>query len=189
MSRRSTGDHAQETNPQRRAEIGMIRRVVIGSSGGHAWQALGARGVTTRQETASVEVFAGIGFWSRPPASGRPEAIVGHVAAEADHPVIVGLRDEKTRRAIAGALGVDETMLFNSVAVLYLKANGTVEARTASGVAVELALKSDLAALRSALGTAAIALGAGGAAAVVTACDVITAPTPWPVGTKKFKAE
>jgi hypothetical protein len=45
---------------------------------------------------------------------------------------------------MAGGLAEGETMLYNGVACVYVRAGGTVEVRLGNGVAVPLATKADL---------------------------------------------
>ena len=86
--------------------------------------------------------------------------------------------------------------MYNDQALVYIKDDGTLEARSASGTAVRIPSLQDLQILRNAIASAVISLGAGGAATINAAMDIAVAalpdpPTPptWPIGTKKFKAE
>ena len=131
---------------------GAVRRMAISLTSRVLWQLTGFRlpgaGGSTTTETQTAEPFTGIGFYARPPTSGKPEAIVIMVN-DGQNPVVVAVRDEKTRAAIAGALEANETAVFNSAAIVHVKADGTIEARSASGVAVPLATLADVQAMRS----------------------------------------
>jgi hypothetical protein len=112
---------------------GAVRRMAITVSGAKAiWQLSGFRMPDGSTETRQAEVFAGIGFFARPAAGGKPEAIALMIN-DAKTPIVVAVRDEATRAQVAGELAADETMLFNSQAVVHAKANATVEIRTPTG--------------------------------------------------------
>ncbi len=80
-------------------------------------------------------------------------------------------------------------MLYNTVAVVFLKADGSIEARSAGGTALPLATKADLEALRDAIVAWTPVGGDGGAALKVALTDLFTGPPAWPAGTTKLKAE
>jgi phage gp45-like len=132
-------------DPQMRSLFGMIRRMAVSVTSKPLWQAVGYR-IAANVETLVAEVFAGIGFYSRPPRNGKPEAIAVFVGGNTKSPAFVAMRDEKTRAAVAD-IAEDETAIFNSRAVVVVKADGTVEIRLASGVAVALATLADVQAL------------------------------------------
>jgi phage gp45-like len=142
---RSSEDFAQETSAFRRFMYGMIRRFAITLAESARWQLLGQSGGAGGDEVLpDVEAFTGIGFYARPPSSGgNPEAI-GVGVGGTRTTVIIAVRDEATRQAVAGNIEDDETITFNSSTLVYNKKNGTVEIRTPTGTAVELALKSDV---------------------------------------------
>lgn len=143
MTYRTSEDHAEQTGPTQRLLHGLNRRVALTRADGTSrWQVLGYRGPAGR-ETFDVEPFTGIGFFSRPPSSGKPEAIVTAIGGSKTS-AIVATRDEATRKAVAGGIDADETILYNSVAVVYVKKTGIVEIRLANGTALPLALKSDV---------------------------------------------
>lgn len=139
---------AETTDPRWISVRGMVRRMVVSLTNAVKWQLTGVPlpdgngGVAP--EVRSAEVFSGIGFFSRPPKTGAPEAAVLSLGGDASAPLVVATRDEKTRAEVAGDLDEDETITFNSSTIVYNKKNGTVEIRTPSGTAVELALKSDV---------------------------------------------
>ncbi|MBA2718937.1 MAG: hypothetical protein H0U52_06820 [Chloroflexi bacterium] len=150
------------------------------------WQLTGFTLPDGDVETQKAEAFTGIGFFARPPSSGKPEAIVIMVN-DAQNPVVIAVRDEKTRAAIVGALEQDESAIFNTRALVVIKADGTIEARSASGVAGLLATKADLAALKAAITGAATVANDGGAAFKANILAALGAA--WPVGTTKLKGE
>jgi len=172
----------QATNPALVRAFGAVRRMIVTLSSGVLWQLAGVRLPDGTTEARKAEVFGGIGFASRPSSSGKPEAIAIAVG-DANTPVIVGLRDEKTRAAVAGALGLDETAMFNTVAIMLIKSDGTIEARSPGGTAVALATKADLDALASFV--QAMTLPVSGATAGPPAPNTV----PTPSGTSTFKAE
>jgi phage gp45-like len=133
-------------DPLRVAIRGMVRRMTVTLTS-RLWQLTGFTLLDGKPETFSAEAFTGIGFFARPPASGKPEAIVIMIGADGDAPVITAVRDEKTRQAIAGALKADETAAFNSQVILHMTENGEIHGRAKNGVAVSLALKSDVVAV------------------------------------------
>jgi phage gp45-like len=188
MTWRESSDFGKETGELLRLVRGLIRRMRVTLTTGARWQLLGQRGGAGGDETIDVEAFTGIGVYARPPSSGNPEAITAAVGG-ARTPVIVATRDEATRRAVAGDLAEGETAVYNDKAIVVIKADGTVEIRLVGGVAVPLATKADLDVLRTAISSAAIALGAGGAADIVAKADLALAPKPWPVGTTVLKAQ
>lgn len=148
MSYRDPKDFARQTSADFRAVRGALRRLVVTLTEGAKWQ-LSGRKVTGDQETVDVEVFGGIGYHARPRASGgSPEAVVVSLGGNGA-PVAIATRDEQTRQTVAGSLDPDETAIHNSQAIVVVKANGTVEIRSANGIAVPLALKSDVEALRT----------------------------------------
>lgn len=174
-------DHAAATDPVLRRLLGAARRMAVGVTGRAIWQVIGYKSAATGNETAVAEVFPGIGIYARPPSGGRAEAIVLNVGG-ADHPVVVALRDEATRR-IAADVAEDETALYNSTAVVHVKADGTIEARSIGGSAAALATKSDIDALKA---WAASHIHPDPSSGFTGAP---TASPPTAAGTQKFKAE
>ncbi|HWU86208.1 MAG TPA: hypothetical protein VN253_02990 [Kofleriaceae bacterium] len=171
------------TDPFRAAVTGAIRRFAVKLTVKALWQ-LAGHTIDGVQELVRAEVFGGIGIAARPPAAGKPEAIVVMVA-DAENPVVIAVRDEKTRAAVAGSLAEDETACFNSLAILHFKSDGTIEARPVSGgPPVALALKSDVTAVKTTFDTHTHPGVTAGAA--VTGAPAV--PMPAPVGTTTFKA-
>lgn len=132
----------------------LVRRFVVTATAGPLWKLLGIRGLEG-DETNTVEVFHGIGIAARPPTTGTPEAIVVNVGG-AKAPVIVSTRDWKTLKSVLDQLPGDDleagsTLVYAGGAIVWVRANGTVEIRTPSGTAVPLATKADVDAIRDAL--------------------------------------
>lgn len=201
MSYRTSEDHAQETSSFRRFVRGMIRRVAVTLTQTAQWQVLGQRGGQGGDETIEVEPFTGIGFYSRPPSSGNPEAIAVAIGGNKAM-AVVATRDEATRQKMVGDLGDGETAVYNDLAKLVVKNDGTVAALLPNGIAIPLALQLDLTILRAAISGAAISVGAGGAATIVAACDTAATTAcaglvpprapgtpPWPIGTAVLKGQ
>lgn len=175
---RSIRKLAERTDPLVNRVAGMVRRMAIQTTARALWQLIGYRNPDGTNETMPVEQFSGIGFYARPSAAGKPEAIVVMVGGPTS-PAIVATRDEATRARMADGLAADETAVFNSQAIVVVKANGTVEIRSKDGVAVPLATKADVDALRAwALAHAHASLGSPPAV-----------PPPPVVGTTKLRGE
>jgi phage gp45-like len=129
-----------------------IRRVTVRLSGSRLWETEGIKG----EVEDDVPVFAGVGFYSRPPAGSKgAEAILLKVQGNADLPVIVATHDEDLRRvhSIVRDMEPDEVAIFNSGALVKITADGDVIIRAAAGREVlvddgsgaqELATKADL---------------------------------------------
>ncbi len=189
MTYRDREDFAKETGPTERTLRGMIRRMVITLTDKVLWQLLGQRGGQGGDEVIDVEVFPGIGFFARPPASGKPEAIVAAIAGAAKARVAIATRDEKTRQeAVAalpnGELGEGEVLVYTPVALIHVRANSTVEIRTLGGTAEKLPTWADFTALRTWIqNTMVIATPSGNSTPGTT-----TAP-PTPAGTTVLKAQ
>lgn len=121
--------------------LNMVRRFSIAATSGVLWILEGMVDDEGNVETRKAEAFPGVGFYSRPRAGSRAEAVVAKVGSESGHPVIVATRDLDLLKAaeLGGAFGEDEAAMFNTEARVYVKADGTVEVRTHQGVAVALA--------------------------------------------------
>ena len=129
---------------------GMIRRAVVSDTANVLWQLLGFEGLgVDEREDDPAEVFDNIGYHSRPPATGRPEVIRVNVGGDPNNIVVIGSRDRETLAAVlqalksADVLGADETLLYNSQAVVHV-AGSEVHAKTPGGTAVALATKDEL---------------------------------------------
>jgi hypothetical protein len=154
QNRWSVEDLAREVTPIVRRLLGGARRMLVAATvSGSTWT---IRGYDQVAERMPAEVFGGIGVTGRPPAGNVPEAVVVNVGG-AEHPLVVALRDEKVRKAIEAAIPggfpANAAALFNSLAFVYVTPAGAIEARTLGGVAVPLALKSDVDALASYIAT------------------------------------
>jgi phage gp45-like len=203
--RMGSRDWRQKASAPVVALVNLVRHMAVRTAAAAAWRLAGYEDGDGNEELEDGEVFSGIGFWSLPSASGEAEVILAHPGAATGNSAVIATRDEKTRAAVVAALGgVDAgehgaTLTFNGGAVVWLRGDGGVEIRCApgktveikswDGAAAELMTKADGQVLRSALTTAAISVGAGGAATVVTACDAAVTPATWPVGTKVLKGE
>jgi len=135
-------EQRRDTDPAIVRAFGAVRRFVITLTDAAIWQVVGLM-LPGGQEVLRAEVFGGIGIAARPP-NGAPAEAIGVMVGDASTPVIVAVRDEQTRAASVGDLVADETVAFNSKARVYVKADGTIEARTHSGTAQALATKADL---------------------------------------------
>lgn len=184
-TRSGPGEHMRAVGAEARNALGMIRRMAVTLTSRAFWQVAGHRLLDGTIETRDAEVFSGVGFYARPPADGNPEAIVAFVGG-AGSPIVIAVRDEKTRQAVAGAIAAGETAVFNSSSLVLIKADGTIEIRSAAGLAAPLATKADLEALKLAITNAVIVANDGGASLKST---ILGALASWPAGTTKLKAE
>lgn len=119
---------------------GLVRRMSVTLSDSTLWQVLGQRDGVGGDETIDVENFSGIGFYARPPTSGKPEVVTVAVGG-AKVTVVVATRDEATRAAMAGGVNEDETAVFNSSVMILVKADGTIE--IGSGIGMESTIMAD----------------------------------------------
>ena len=179
---RSKAALLESTDPRWIRVAGMVRRMAISLTTKVLWQLVGFRLPDGSTEVANAEAFTGIGFYARPPRSGDPEAIVVSVG-DATAPMIVAVRDEKTRAAIVGVLKVGESAMYTDKALVYVRDDGTIEARSAGGSAQALATKADLTALANFV--QAMTLPVSGPTAGPPAPGTV----PSPVGTTTFKGE
>lgn len=165
----------------------MVRRFSVAASSAVKWALDGLRDHEGNVERQNAEVFSGIGFYSRPAAGHRAEAVVVKVGGAGGHSVIVGTRSQDALKAIeaaGGALAEDEVVIFNSTSQVRVKANGEIHIGVAGGTVGALATKADLDALRAAIQGTTISPGDGGAAlrAAILAAS-------WTAGTTKLKAQ
>lgn len=136
------------TSPKQRELDGMLRRMELRISDGAFWQVQGHLLLDNKTlETLESEVFSGIGFYSRPKAGANAEAIVGFVGGR-QNPVIIGTRDEDTRKRVA-AIGEDEAAMFNTQAIVTVGNDGKIRVQAVGGVAVELTKASETNNLRA----------------------------------------
>ncbi|MDQ3153625.1 MAG: hypothetical protein M3R63_18565 [Actinomycetota bacterium] len=176
-TRYTAAEHAKTTDPLLRKLAGALRRMTVDLSTGVLWKLLGHAAVAERPK---AEVFSGVGFYARPPAGVVAEVVVANIGG-ADHPVVIASRDEATRAAIAD-IDEGETATFNDQTIVVHRADGTIEARSANGVAVALATKADIDALIATFNAHTHVLTTGTAA-------VPAPPAAAAVGTTKLKGE
>lgn len=126
--RRLARDFARAVDPWRRRVENMIRRVPRIRAADALWEIFGHEDESGQIETDTAEDFSGIGFAARPPDDANAEAIVVHIGASAEHPVVIATRDLETRRGVVevAKLDADETIVFNSGTMLKLTASGEV---------------------------------------------------------------
>lgn len=141
LGERGSAHLREDTSPAARALRGLVRRMVVRLASSGIW---GLAGFRAAGEAFKAEVFQGLGLWAVPADNAVVEAVVLSVGADARTPIVVQLRDEKTRAAVAAALAADSTVLHNTVAGVYVLPDGSVEARTHGGAAKRLATLDDL---------------------------------------------
>lgn len=148
-----------KTGPMAIALRGMIRKTVVRlAKATGLWNLVGFLGANGEEEPfTEVEVFPGIGFWSRPRANAKAEAIVANVGGESGQPVIIATRDMGIHRTIND----DEAVVCNSLVQVYVKNDSTVCVDDGSG-AIPLATKADIDALRNWLASAIVSHTHGG---------------------------
>lgn len=131
-----------DSGPLERFVRGMIRRMAITATEvtKSKWRMLGQRSGAAGDETPDLEIYPGIGFYSRPPSSGKPEAITNSYGSSRTT-AIVATRDEATRQASAGDLQPDEATVFNTLARLIVRADGTVQIVPITGAVPEFMIK------------------------------------------------
>lgn len=171
---------AQSTNPALVRAFGAIRRLVVTLTDTAIWQIAGVL-MPDGREAMRAEVFSGVGFYARPPAGAEVDAIVV-MGGDATNPAIVGLRDEKTRAAVVGGMKPDEAALYNTLGLVYVKDDGTIEARSKNGTAKRLATKDDIDALASWIHLTMVVNATGATAGTTTV-------PPSAAGTSKLKGE
>lgn len=137
-----TEDWRREVSSSVRTGAAMIRRMAVTLTSGAFWRVVGHKLIDGKPETRDAEVFSGIGFYSRPKAGHQVDALVVFPGGAAN-PIIIATRDEDARKAVAAGIAQDETIAFNSSTIVLVKANGTVEIRTAGGTATKLPTLAD----------------------------------------------
>ena len=178
-----------------------LRRLAISSTASLLWKLTGHQDDDGNVEPFEAQVFNNVGTYARPPA-GRGHAVVVLLGGKSGAPVVVATRDAATLAAVLERFGVaaDESLLYNSAAAVHVKADGTIEARTGTGIAVELMTKADgdnlTAYLRSQFDPATGHQHKAINAALLTALAPSAVPSsnpnalvPTVVGTKKLKGE
>lgn len=191
MTRRDAGDFAGETSPEARGLYGMLRRVLVTLTAKTRWQVRGHRRMLdNRPETADVETFPGVGFYARPAAGARTEAVLASIGAAeggAACAVVIATRAEGTRRDAVGDGDADRTSMFNTQVIVDARPDATIEAKSIGGTAAPLATHADLEALKTAFDSWTPVPNDGGAA-LKTILDALIA-TGWPAGTSVLKGE
>lgn len=183
----SVQDFAEAAGVFRREMAGAVRRFVIGRSDGGVWQVLGHLLFDpTKRETKDVENYPGIGVFARPP-DGAGEGIVVQ-AGGPNNPALIAARDEATRAKV-NDVAPDETAIYNSAARVHVKANGTIEARTHSGTAEQLAMKSAIDGFFAILNGWTPVPNDGGAALKTAFTTYVSGNPGWPKSTTKLKGE
>ena len=180
--------HDDATNPALIAARGLVRRLAVSKAAALLWDLLGVQVGTspTARERIKAEPFYGIGIMALPSTNGAPEAIVLNVSG-AQAPVIVAARDAKAQQAaVPSTMVAGDVCLYSDGAIVYVRANGTVEIRTASGEAKRLMTVDDGAALKQAISTAATGANDGGAA---FKSNLTANLTTWPTGTTVLKGQ
>ncbi len=144
MSRHESEHFAKDIGPGARVQRGLSRRMRIRQTSGPAWQVTGHQ-IMGNLETVDAEPFTGVGFYARPRASSKAEAVLLTIG-DAKHSVIIATRDEDLRKLWKAELdaGADVTAIFNSATIVLIKPDGTVEIRSRGGVARALAFKDEL---------------------------------------------
>lgn len=163
----------------------LVRRLRVVASKGVKWALEGHEDLDGNVESEQVEVFPGVGFYSRPKAGRRVEAVVLKVGGESGHPAIVATRDQDGVKAL-GALAADESAVFNSLAHVTIKASGEVHIAAIGGTAAALATKADLDSLKSTINGWTPVANDGGAALKSALLELFPS---WPVGTTKLRGE
>jgi phage gp45-like len=177
---RRKAEQARQATQREAVELrNLIRRLAISASEGGIWQLLGP----DDEVMADVEVFQGIGYASRPESSSTgAEAVVVKIGGKLTHPVVIATRDESTRVD----LDEDETAIFNSTAIVKVKADGTIEIGSHGGTFESLATKADVQTIRDELHKHHHTYVPGSNPATTTTGNPsVTSPT----GTQKLKAE
>lgn len=189
---RTSADLAAMNDPFARKVAGMIRKMIVLFTEGGRWELEGFRAL---KERVRAEVFQGVGIWARPPANAKITAVVVSVG-DSDNPVVIAIRDERTRQAVAAAIADNETLLYNTLARVHVKADGTIHVRAHNGTAERLPTWADFNALlawvkdqfdpitghkHSALNVPPTALG-------TTSAGYVGSP-PAPTGTTVLKAQ
>lgn len=142
-SRSGPREHAEAVGPEARDFAGKVRRMLVTRTSSPRYQVTGHTLLEGNIETRDAEVFQGVGFYALPADDGDTEAIVAFVGGPGN-PIIVGIRQEAVRRAMAADMSADETQVHNSKTLIRIKRNGTVEIRRSTPLGpVESTIKAD----------------------------------------------
>jgi phage gp45-like len=142
MTYRDSEDFGKESSTWWRKLTGAVRIMFVEFSDGDRWQLRGQKGESPRSG-----FFNGIGIYARPPESGSAQVILVNFGGPKSH-AIAAARDEVTRAAMAGDIAAGETMVYTDKVCLFLRADGTIEARSKDGEAKRLATVDELNTLR-----------------------------------------
>ena len=148
MSYKTTAELKREQGPEARSNASRLRRLAIGITSRVFWQLVGYKSHESKTPTTDAEPFTGIGFYARPRSTDRAEAVLASIG-DARHSVIIATRNEDVRKQIAN-LEEDETAIFTSQSTVVIKADGTIEIRSANGVALPLPTLQEIASFISA---------------------------------------
>lgn len=179
MTWRDASDFAKETSPDDRANRSIVRKWIVQYTEGARWQMKGAE-TDAGTEIHEHDVYQGIGFFARPHGKSLVESIVLQIGGSKTT-AAVAMRELGGRIKKLGDIARDTTLLFNTLARLVLLPDGSIEARTHGGTAVQLATKQDV----ENLAVFVNGLFVGGTGSVVIPPNTV----PRPIGTTKFKAE
>lgn len=128
----------------------VVRRVVFTATTGGRW---GIEGYETGDDLEGagddagdddlVDVFQGLYVYARPGADDKPEGLMLHVGAEAEHPTVAALRNEDARRRYVdefGDLARGEIAIFNSAGKtrIFIQADGEVQVEAEAGKEIKL---------------------------------------------------
>ena len=190
-TRSGPGDWAKSIGAEARNLLGLVRRMTLSLTSRALWQVTGHLLLDKRVEAHDVEAFTGVGFYARPKAGNRVDAIVIFPDGAA-YPVAIAFRDQDTWKKVASDLAEGETQIHNDECVVRMKADGTIEARAYNGAATKLPTFADVETIRNQVnnhahgaGTYNAPSGGGPVTGNSGAAPAVTAP----VGTTKFKAQ
>lgn len=129
---------AEEVGKTARDLAGKIRRMIVTRTNSARYQVQGhdLDIIGGDVETHEADVFGGVGFEARPSEDSVVEAIVLFPGG-GGNPIITQQRQEAVRRALA-KLAADESRAFNTLAVVHIKADGTIEIKEHGGTAQRL---------------------------------------------------
>jgi phage gp45-like len=119
----------------------LVRRMLVTASSGAQWALEGFSDGEGNVERDDVEVFSGVGFYSRP-IDGSGEVVVVKVGGESGHPVVVATRDQAALaalEAVIGAIGPGETVVFNRSALIWIRSDGQAHVGAIGGTMKRLA--------------------------------------------------
>lgn len=183
LSRETFRDIEAMIRPIRTRADNMIARGVVTLVNAAVKMQILQVGIQDREPVDDAEHFQPYGFKSIPRVGA--ESVVLFIGGDRGVPVAV-VTDDRRTRPVAGWTEGESGLYNDSGAVVHLKEDGTIEARS-GGVAIPLATKADLDAHRAWVDAHTHTITSGSSAGLTTA--PATLPSPTPVGTTKFKAE